>query len=214
MAAKVWTSWAVTVWLRAYAVGTVPMRMSMIRPMPFWPSLEPWKKLTSVQVRIRMPRIHHGGGWSPLGSPNNAGVTFANTALRMMSRMAASAKPNSGDSSSALPMPAACDQSTPEVPLRPRSRALVMPTPMIDPIRVCELDAGSPKYQVPTFQMMDAISRANTMAKPAPLPTCKINSTGNSDTMPKATAPEDINTPNRLNMPDQTTAILAGIERV
>ena len=33
----------------------------MIRPMPFWPSLEPWKKLTSVQVRMRMPRIHQGG---------------------------------------------------------------------------------------------------------------------------------------------------------
>ena len=40
----------------------------MIRPMPFCPSLEPWKKLTRVQVRIRMPRIHQGGGWSPFGS--------------------------------------------------------------------------------------------------------------------------------------------------
>ncbi len=53
----------------------------MIRPMPFCPSFEPWKKLTRVQVRIRMPRIHHGGGWSPFGSPNSAGVTCANTAL-------------------------------------------------------------------------------------------------------------------------------------
>ena len=24
--------------------------MSMMRPMPFWPSLDPWKKLTPVQV--------------------------------------------------------------------------------------------------------------------------------------------------------------------
>src|ERR1700758_5265082 len=108
----------------------------------------------------------------------------------------------------------ACDQSTPEVPSRPRIRALAMPTPMIDPIRVCELDAGSPKYQVPTFQMMAAIKSANTMAKPALLPTCRINSTGNSETMPKATAPVDSKTPNRLNMPDQTTATLAGSERV
>src|SRR6516162_7225378 len=45
--------------LRAYAVGTVPIRMSMMRPMPFWPSLEPWKKLTSVQVRAPDPP----GGW-------------------------------------------------------------------------------------------------------------------------------------------------------
>ena len=28
----------------------------MISPMPFCPSLEPWKKLTSVQVRMRMPQ--------------------------------------------------------------------------------------------------------------------------------------------------------------
>ena len=108
----------------------------------------------------------------------------------------------------------ACVQSTPEVPSRPRNSALVMPTPMIDPIRVCELDAGSPRYQVPTFQMMAAIKSANTMAKPALEPTCRINSTGSSDTMPKATAPLDSSTPIRLNMPDQTTAMWAGIARV
>ena len=37
--------------------------------------------------------------------------------------------------------------------------------------------------------MIAAISSANTMAKPALLPTCRINSTGSSETMPKATAP-------------------------
>src|ERR1700744_847835 len=186
----------------------------MIRPMPFWPSLEPWKKLTSVQVRIRMPRIHHGGGWSPLGSPNSGGVNLASTALRMNSGQAARTKANSGDNTSALPMPAAWPQSTPEVPLRPRNSALVMPTPMIEPIRVCELEAGSPNYQVPTFQMIAAINSANTIAKPALEPTCRISSTGSSETMPNATAPEESRTPNRLHMPDQTTAKLAGSERV
>src|ERR1700730_8376263 len=161
-----------------------------------------------------MPRIHHGGGWSPLGSANSAGVACCSTILSTNKSSAASAKPNSGDSNRALPILVACDQSTPEVPSRPRNKALVMPTPMIDPISVWELDAGRPKYQVPTFQTIAAISRANTMAKPAPLPTCRINSTGNSDTMPKATAPEDSSTPNRLNMPDHTTAILAGNARV
>src|SRR5665213_1712991 len=111
-------------------------------------------------------------------------------------------------------MPAAWLQSPPEVPLRPRSSALVMPTPMIEPIRVCELDAGRPKYQVPTFQLIAAINSANTIAKPALEPTCRISSTGNSETMPKATAPLESNTPNRLNIPDHTTAMLAGIERV
>src|SRR5580692_5212509 len=161
-----------------------------------------------------MPRIHHGGGWSPLGSANSAGVARCKTPLSTYSSSAASAKPNSGDSSSALPILAACDQSTPEVPSRPRSRALVMPTPMIDPIRVCELEAGRPKYQVPTFHMMAEINSANTIAKPALEPTCRISSTGSSDTMPNATAPDDHSTPNRLNTPDHTTAKFAGSERV
>ena len=85
---------------------------------------------------------------------------------------------------------------------------------MIDPISVSEEEAGRPKYQVPTFQMMAAINSANTMAKPALEPTWRINSTGSSETMPNATAPVESSTPNRLNMPDQTTAIWAGSERV
>ena len=58
------------------------------------------------------------------------------------------------------------------------------------------------------------MSRANTMAKPAPEPTCRINSTGSSEITPKATAPEENSTPRKLNMPDQTTAKLAGSECV
>ncbi|MGY3239328.1 hypothetical protein ACVMAJ_006218 [Bradyrhizobium sp. USDA 4448] len=161
-----------------------------------------------------MPRIHHGGGWSPFGSPNRVGVTRSRTVRRIRSRPAASAKPNSGDSSSALPMLVAWLQSTPVVPLRPCRTAFMMPTPMIEPISVCELEAGRPKYQVPTFQMMAAINNANTIAKPALEPTWRISSTGSSETMPNATAPEDSSTPNRLNMPDHTTATWAGSERV
>ena len=52
------------------------------------------------------------------------------------------------------------------------------------------------------------------MAKPALLPTCRISSTGNSETMPKATAPVEVSTPRKLNAPDQTTAISAGSEWV
>ena len=65
-------------------------------------------------------------------------------------------------------MLAACPQSTPLVPVFTAISWLAMPTPIIEPIRVCELDEGSPKYQVPRFQMMAATSSANTMAKPAP----------------------------------------------
>jgi len=52
------------------------------------------------------------------------------------------------------------------------------------------------------------------MANPALLPTCRINSTGSSDTIPNATAPLDRRTPTRLNKPDHTTAACAGSECV
>ena len=54
---------------------------------------------------------------------------------------------------------------------------------------VCELEAGNPKYQVPTFQRMAAINSAKTIAKPEPLPTCRINSTGSNVMMVNATKP-------------------------
>ena len=115
-------------------------------------------------------------------------------------------KPNSGERSSASPILVTWSQSTPEVPSWPRSSALAIPTPMIEPISVCEDEAGRPKYQVPRFQMMAAISSANTIAKPAPEPTCRISSTGSSEMMPKATAPVEVSTPMKFHAPDQATA--------
>src|SRR5262249_42977660 len=112
---------------------------------------------------------------------------------------------------SAYPISVALLQSTPEVPSCPCMIALATPTPMIDPIRVCELDAGRPRYQVPRFQMIAAIRSANTIAKPAALPTWRMSSTGNNDTMLKATAPDESTTPRKLKKPDQTTATCAGM---
>src|SRR5271154_1858035 len=89
-----------------------------------------------------------------------------------------------------------------------------MPTPMIEPIRVCELDAGNPKYHVPRFQMIAATNSANTIAKPAWLPTCRISSTGSNDTIPNATAPLETSTPIKFQAPDQTTATCGSIECV
>ncbi len=78
----------------------------------------------------------------------------------------------------------------------------------MEPISVCELDEGSPRYQVPRFQMMAAISKANTIAKPALLPTCSINSTGSREMMPKATTPVEVSTPAKFHKPDHTTAMV------
>jgi hypothetical protein len=85
---------------------------------------------------------------------------------------------------------------------------------MMDPIKVWELDAARPNHQVPRFHRMAAIKRAKTIANPAPDPTCRINSTGNSETMPKATAPVEVTTPAKFQHPDHTTAICGSSECV
>ena len=84
---------------------------------------------------------------------------------------------------------------------------LPSPTPIIEPIKVWELEAGKPRYQVPTFKTIAEISSANTIANPAPEPTFSTNSTGKSATTPKATAPVEVSTPTRFHNPYQTTAI-------
>ncbi len=86
------------------------------------------------------------------------------TAFTTSSSSADKMKPNSGESSSALPIFVTWLQSTPAVPSWPRSIALATPTPTIEPIRVCELEAGRPSHQVPRFQMIAEISSANTIA--------------------------------------------------
>ncbi|MNV85780.1 hypothetical protein D3C71_1797580 [compost metagenome] len=85
---------------------------------------------------------------------------------------------------------------------------------MIEPINVCDEDAGSPSHQVPRFHRIAAISRAKIIAKPADEPTCRISSTGSSAIMPNATAPLESSTPRKLKKPDQTTAKFGGSEWV
>ena len=58
------------------------------------------------------------------------------------------------------------------------------------------------------------MNRANTIANPALLPTCRMSSTGKSEMMPNATAPLDTSTPRKLNAPDHTTAKFGDIEWV
>src|SRR5579862_4136118 len=133
----------------------------------------------------------------------------------MVSSSHAALKPINGEKSRVWPILVAWAQSTPLVPEALAAISWFMrPTPMMEPIRVCELDDGSPKYQVPKFHKMAAINNANTIANPAPLLTCRINSTGSRETMPNATAPVDSSTPKKLNVPDQMTARLGAIEFV
>src|ERR1700732_3910327 len=181
------------------------MRISMMSAMPYCTSFEPRKNITPVQVSTSRQRIQNGGGASPLGASNSRGSLIAN--LSTSNNTAARTNPTTGEISSARKTFPTCDQSTPEVPVEPCINWLATPTPMIEPMRVCELEAGSPYHQVLRFQMMAETSRAKTMANPAPDPTLRISSTGRSETTAKATAPEDSNTPIRFHMPDHITAI-------
>ena len=90
-------------------------------------------------------------------------------------------------------------------------------TPGAQLVAVCDpardaAEALAASYGIQAFADLDqmiaaiAMSSAKTIAKPAFDPTCRISSTGSSDTMPKATAPVDSSTPRKLKKPDQTTA--------
>src|ERR1700728_3543612 len=136
----------------------------MMSPMPCCPSLEPWKKLTPVQVSTSRHRIQNGGGASPLGASKRRGSLITN--LSKSNRRPERIKPTTGEIRSDRKTLPTCDQSTPEVPFEPCISWLATPTPMIEPMSVCELDAGSPYHHVLRFHRMAETSSAKTMANP------------------------------------------------
>src|SRR5206468_1169712 len=86
------------------------------------------------------------------------------TTLAASSSRAAATKPTRGEMSRAIAVSCTLPQLTPS----PNCwlldiREFIRPTPTIEPIRVCELEAGRPRCQVPTFQMMAESSSANTI---------------------------------------------------
>src|SRR5579863_4466710 len=183
----------------------MPIRISMINPMPFWPSFDPWPKLTPVQVRTSRPRIHSGGAVSFSGAMYRS-LRLIRTFMVSNSR-AATPNPTIGEISSDMPTSDAFAQFTPSPNSWPaESIEFARPTPMIAPINAWELEAGRPKYHVPRFQMMADKSKAKTMANPAPDPTFNTSSTGNSARTPNATPPPEVKTPIKFQQPDQTTA--------
>src|SRR5260370_8512447 len=107
-----------------------------------------------------------------------------------------------GEISRDIPTSRVFPQLTPSPNVWPDDiRELASPTPRIEPIRVWELEAGKPRNQVPRFQIMDDTRRANTIAKPPPVPTLSTSSTGSSATTPKAPAPAANNPPIKIQTP-------------
>src|SRR5579872_4266968 len=96
-----------------------------------------------------------GGGVSSFGASYSSGYLMVIFAMR--NRIAAAPKPTSGETSSTLNTFVACSQSTPDVPDAEFDISwLATPTPMIEPVMVCVLEAGKPRYHVPRFQRIAA----------------------------------------------------------
>lgn len=77
---------------------------------------------------------------------------------------------------------------------------------------VCELDAGSPRYQVPKFQIIAAIRRARTADTPNAIPELAILSSGRSFMMAIATPVPPRTTPRKLKNAASMTAFFAESE--
>src|SRR5271157_1492440 len=187
------------------------MRIIIISPTPFCPSLEPCDRLTPADVNTRTVRTQVGGLRSFGGSYNRGSRTQVR---HRWSAKAARANPIRGEmsraSATALTLPVF-------MPLRMGSsciRALASPTPIIAPISVWELEAGIPLYQVPTFQVIAAIRMAKIMAVPALDPTLTKRSTGSKCTTANATPTPPRYTPTKLQMPERSTALLGVRELV
>jgi hypothetical protein len=80
----------------------------------------------------------------------------------------------------------------------PPSHHITIETQRIEPMSVCELDAGIARYQVPKFQIIDERRRADMTAIPYPVGSPIICSIGSRWIIPIATAVPPIATPRKL----------------
>src|SRR5471030_757440 len=122
----------------------------MIRPIPFWPSLEPCTKLTAIAEITSTRRFQNGGCFLSSSLRRWSGVLCIFDSgrhhFRPSSTRAATRKPAIGENTSDAPISIAFCQFTPSASGISLIRALARPTPRIEPIRVWELEAGIPKY--------------------------------------------------------------------
>lgn len=79
-------------------------------------------------------------------------------------------------------------------------------TPRIEPISVCELDAGSPRYQVPKFQIIAAMRSESTTQTQNTMLELPIFSSGRSFMIHIATPVPPMITPKKLKNAANMTA--------
>ncbi len=136
----------------------------MISPMPFCPSLLPWKNDTPVQVSTSSPRMAGGGGRSPSGAWNSD--WFRTTSLHQQQQQRGQHEAEQRAEQQRL-QHADRLRSSPRRTWPHRGGAmnwLARPTPMMEPISAWEELFGRPIAQVPRFQMIAAISSAKIIA--------------------------------------------------
>ena len=147
-----------------------------------------------------------GGGDFFLGSLKIS--LFLTVFFKIYIKIIAAAKPNRGDKSRACPISIALSQLIEEIPLFEASgnKACPTPIPIMEPISVCELDAGIPKYHVPTFQRIAESNNANAMAMEWYTSASMRSSVGNSPIILIVTPTPPVRRPRKFMKPDQTTA--------
>ena len=114
---------------------------------------------------MSIARIQSGGVESTGGSLKIPFVVSLRTVDRKINiKTIAIEKPKRGENSSELPILMASDQFTPTCVVFSGNVENTMPTPRSEPIKVCELEQGIPKYQVPKFQIIAPNKTAKTIA--------------------------------------------------
>ena len=106
-----------------------------------------------------------------------------------------------GEIKSDKPTSVAIDQFTPDV-LPLVIKLFARPTPRIDPIKVWELETGSPYHQVDKFQMTPARRSDTTITMDRVDALSTKRSTGRRFTMLNAIAVPPSKTPRKLQMPE------------
>ena len=135
------------------------MSMSIVSPTPFCPSFEPWAKLTNADEPISVVLIHVFGYLFQRCPGCSKNVLFLLKRWMRCIAPKASTKPIIGEVKS--------DSKTSStffvgIMVEGSIVYIAIETPRIDPIRVCELDAGIPRNHVPKFQIIAERSSAMT----------------------------------------------------
>lgn len=191
----------------SYIAGKNAIRMSIARPTHFWPSLDPWAKLTKALAVMSVDLIHvFGYLFQNIPGCLKKSLFFIYR-WSMCIDPKASTNPINGEKRRDSKVSTTLCQGRMTVL---SERFITRDTQRIEPISVWELDAGIPMYHVPKFQIIAAMRSESTAHIPKAIPWLEdsyaILSSGRSFMMPIATPVPPITTPKKLKNAARSTA--------